>query len=222
MTLQYSFKRFCLRTFPRPALHLWAYRNLIVNGSSYLHQTGWLKSLRSGIPMDREGHELPWMNYPVVRFLEERLSDDLRVFEYGSGYSTVFYARRVRTVVSVEHDEAWLRNIRSRIPMNARIVHCPKDIDGAYCRTVLSTGEKFDAIVIDGRDRVHCMQQSISALTPRGIVILDDSQRPAYRQALDFARHQGFRHLHFEGLKPTGSEIDRTTILYKDGNCLDI
>jgi protein-L-isoaspartate O-methyltransferase len=41
------------------------------------------------------------------RVLERRLNKTLSVFEYGSGYSTLFYARCARSVISVEYDQAW-------------------------------------------------------------------------------------------------------------------
>lgn len=49
----------------------------------------------------------PWMAFPAIRFLETLLDKASRVFEYGAGGSSVFFASRVGELVSVEHDAAW-------------------------------------------------------------------------------------------------------------------
>lgn len=67
------------RLFPVTALHYRAYRTLIGDQNSYLYSTGWMQSLRDRKPMDHNGNPIPWMNFPVVRLLEERLTHDLNL-----------------------------------------------------------------------------------------------------------------------------------------------
>lgn len=52
--------------------------------------------------------------------------------------------------------------------------------------------------------------------------MLDDSQREQYAGGILHARSRGYLTLDFEGLKPTGSGLDRTTIMYRRDNCLGI
>ncbi|HEU4458922.1 MAG TPA: hypothetical protein VFR90_07350 [Methylibium sp.] len=210
------------RAFPKLALYRRVLRVLVDDESSYLHQTGWLRSLAEQRPVDAHGNPLPWMNYSVVRFLQERLHGELDLFEYGSGFSTGFYAERVRSVVSVEYDPGWVAQLRPTLAANVELIEQPQDIDGDYCRTILRTGRRFDVVVVDGRDRVHCVEQAFRCLSERGVVLLDDSQRERYRPAFELAVAQGFAMLSFEGLKPTGQEIDRTTLFYRLGNCLGL
>ena len=195
---------------------------LLLHKSSYLRVSGWRRSLRERKPVDAEGRPLPWMNYAVIALLKERLNKDMRLFEYGCGYSTLFYAERAGSVTAVEYDEKWLARIKEIAPDKVRLIHQSADVDGAYCRTVHTSDERYDVVIVDGRDRVHCVQQAVDALTPRGVLLLDDSHREAYRKGLQHALAQGFRALHFEGLKPTGTDYERTTLLYKPNNCFDI
>jgi hypothetical protein len=95
-----------------------------------------MQSLRAKRPINNNDNPIPWMNFPVVSILEERLTQDLNLFEFGSGYSTLFYARKVRAVTSVEYDESWLHIIKSQIPENVKIIFKEKDIDGDYCRVI--------------------------------------------------------------------------------------
>jgi hypothetical protein len=57
----------------------------------------------------------PWMCFPAVERLERLLTADSRVFEYGSGGSTIFFAQRVAEVVSIEHDRSWYARILGEI-----------------------------------------------------------------------------------------------------------
>ena len=208
--------------FPRLTLHVRAYHKLIGNKESYLYQTGWMQSLLESKPTDSAANPIPWMNYSVIKLLDDRLKPDFTLFEFGSGYSTRFYAKKVGTVVSLEYDEQWFRIVKADMPQNVRLVFKNKDVDGEYCRVIHSAGIAFDVVVVDGRDRVNCVKQAVSALSPRGVILLDDSQQEKYREASEFATARGFRTLDLEGLKATGKGLDRTTLFYRDGNCLGI
>jgi hypothetical protein len=210
------------RLFPVSVLHYRAYKRVIKDQHSYLYLTGWMQSLKERKPIDNNGNPIPWMNFPAVRLLEERLTHDLNLFEFGSGYSTLFYASRVRTVTSVEYDEKWFDVVKLKAPGNVKLMFKEKDIDGDYCRVIGSTEDQYDVVIVDGRDRVNCVKQSVSALSPRGVIVLDDSQRDKYQEGIEFAKRNGFRALNLEGLKATGAGIDRTTIFYREENCLDI
>lgn len=54
---------------------------------------------------------LPWINFPAIDLLTKSLRPGARVFEYGCGGSTLFFLDRGLQVVSVEHEEAWLRRV---------------------------------------------------------------------------------------------------------------
>ena len=213
-----TLKHSLTRRFPK----LSACYTLLAKGDSYLHSTGWIESKRRGYPCRPDGSELPWMNYAVIAFLERRLNKTLSVFEYGSGYSTLFYARRVRNVISVEYDQAWIASIGPRLPPNASVLFVPDDVDGDYCRAIARSGDSFDVVVVDGKDRENCVKQSMQALSSRGVIVLDDSQRAKYAPAISYAQDNGYLTVDFEGLKPTESSWFRSTILYRRENCLGL
>jgi hypothetical protein len=181
-----------------------------------------MESLLAGKPVDRHGRPIPWMCYPVVSLLEQRLHGDLQVFEYGSGYSTYFYAERAKAVVSLECDRAWFDRIGPTLPSNVTLLFKDADTDGEYCRAIHSVGRPFDVVIVDGQDRVNCLKQAAIALTERGVILLDDSQREAYEEGLQHLRGIGFRLLDFEGMKANGLGVYKTTLCYRQGNCLGI
>ena len=75
-----------------------------------------IESLKRGYPCRSDGDEVPWMNYSIVSILNDRLRPDMKLFEFGSGYSTLFYAKRVNRVASVEYDRGWFDRMQSRVP----------------------------------------------------------------------------------------------------------
>ena len=210
------------RIIDRAIWPITVFRKMVLRKNSYLHTTGWIYSVKKGCPCKEDGTEIPWMNYAIVRFLEERLKKSIHLFEYGSGYSTAFYANLVADVTSVEYDQKWFYFIKNKMPNNARIIYKDKDVDGGYCRAISETGKKYDIVIVDGRDRVNCVMQSINCLSEQGVIILDDSHREKYKQAINYSKEKGFRAISLEGLKAPSYKAYETTILYRNNNCLGI
>jgi hypothetical protein len=93
----------------------------------------WLLSLHLDTSPLKRGY--PWINLPAIKILKNILRPDARVFEYGSGGSTVFFAKRVMNVISVEHDLLWQRHVQDTVEKrgygNAKIVHLPPTRDNS-------------------------------------------------------------------------------------------
>lgn len=68
----------------------------------YLQPSGWFNDC----PCDEEGIT-PWYTYPAISFLKDILDSQWKVFEYGSGYSTLFFKNKVNQLVTIEHDKEW-------------------------------------------------------------------------------------------------------------------
>lgn len=188
----------------------------------YLANIGWFKSFDSQQAIDSNGDPLPWVTYSFIDFIKTRLNKELTIFEYGSGNSTLFYAKRVKRVVSVEHDEAWYNKIVKSKPENAEMVFCKLEKDGEYARKASLLDEKFDIIIVDGRDRVNCCIHGINALNKGGIIVLDDSERKDYDKASGLLKDAGFKELPFTGISPGLFYYKATSVFYKAENCLQI
>ena len=145
----------------------------------------------------------------------------MSVFEFGSGSSTLWWARKVRRVISCEHDREWFERTRAIAPSNVEMIHAPLE-DQQYAREVLKHGNAFDIIVIDGRDRIQCAYNSIAALKSDGVIIWDNSDRDEYRDGYEFLAQKGFRRLDFIGMGPINVYAWSTTVFYRNPNCLDL
>ena len=188
----------------------------------YLANIGWFKAFDTQQAVDANGEALPWVTYSFIDFIKDRLNKQQKVFEYGSGSSTLFYAKRVSKVVSVEHDENWFNKIVSSKPENADMIFTKLETGGEYSKKAALLGEQFDIIIVDGRDRVNCCKESIHALSNQGVLVLDDSERQEYNEARIFLKEKGFKELSFSGISPGLFYLKATSVFYKTENCLGI
>lgn len=188
----------------------------------YLADRGWFDAYRTKSAIDENGEPIPWVTYSFIDFIAERLSNEHDVFEFGSGNSTRFYAARAKSVVSVEHDRNWFEKSSKLNLRNVEMIQCDLQAGGEYCQSAERAGKLFHIIIVDGRDRVNCCRQSVDALTQNGIVVLDDSERDKYSEALQFFEHCGFKHLPFTGMAPGAIISKRTSVFYRSDNCLGI
>lgn len=140
--------------------------------------------------------EYPWLAADSVRWLEKHLTPNMRVFEWGAGRSTLFFARRCAHVTSVEHKAKWRRKVQARLDelgiANAELLFHPPEASqeasgdykpgfGPYTRAILPYPDRhFDIVLIDGRSRVACARHCVAKLKPGGVLILDNSERAKY------------------------------------------
>lgn len=213
-----------LQRFPTVSLAVFA-SELFAFG--YLAQTGWCRSARRHLPVDRSGQPIPWLTYPALHFLNQRLGEGMgerSVFEYGSGNSTLWWSGRARRVVSCEHDAGWYEAFRTRVPSNVEYHH--RTLDGGYAQAVQTVEERFDVVVIDGLQRVECAEALAAvletALSADGIVLWDNSERPEDQPGMDLLRDQGFREVEFSGLGPVARVAWSTTVFYRKDNFLGL
>ncbi|MGE0081411.1 MAG: FkbM family methyltransferase [Thiohalomonadaceae bacterium] len=184
----------------------------------YLLDEGWINSAKHKRPLAADGSPLPWFTYPMIDFLGERLNHEMKVFEYGGGNSTLYFASRVAQVTTVEHNAEWHDYLVRRMPENCKVLFQPLEYGGAYSQSAKTQGELFDLIVVDGRDRVNCARHALDALSARGVIIFDDFERERYHEAEGFLRERNFRRLNFWGIKPGLMERVNTALFYRDGN----
>jgi hypothetical protein len=190
--------------------------------ASGLREDGWFESFNTKKSIDKNGNPIPWCSYPFIKFIEPRLKKEFKVFEYGSGNSTLWYTKRVAEVVAVENDLEWFKSISSDMPPNAELIYCELQYDGEYCRQVTKQNKKFNIIIIDGRDRVNCIKHSINSLSDDGVIVFDNSNLPDYAEGVTYLEGQNFKRLDFIGISPVTAHTNFTSIFYKHNNCLSI
>ena len=139
------------------------------------------------------------------------------VVEFGSGNSTLWWAEKVASVVTVEHDPAWYDRIEALAPSNVSIIHATGQ---DYTRG--ANGGKFDIIVVDGILRTECIEHSLAALKSDGVYVCDNTDEIGDRPGYDLLHQAGFKRLDFWGVGPQLPLEWCTSIFYRPNNILGI
>lgn len=182
----------------------------------------------------------PWITFEARGFVETILKPEFAVFEYGSGGSTLFYSKRVKQVVTVEHDLDWHASVVQALS-TAGISNCtyllapPESVNASpedpsdpttYCsarqlhRDHRFRGyaasiedyadEFFDLISVDGRARPSCVWHAHVKVKVGGYLLLDNSERDHYYRARGILAD--WEDHHFYGPGPYGSRFWRTSV----------
>ncbi|HEY2044130.1 MAG TPA: class I SAM-dependent methyltransferase [Jatrophihabitans sp.] len=176
--------------------------------------------------------DIPWWTYRAIdavqAWLEQR-NGPVRAFEYGSGASTTFLARRVAEIHSIEHHPAFakvmLEALSEHSNVDLQLVEAMpseypavpsrkegyKGVDFAgYVASIDKVGGEFDLIVIDGRAREACLMAALRHLKPDGMIVFDNSFRRRYRARLSTV--QVVERV-YRGLTPTLPYPDQTSLI---------
>lgn len=198
--------------------------SLLLLRRDFLRDSGWTASGRSNAPVGGDGAPLPWYTYSFIHFLEGRVRPDMAVFEYGSGHSTLWWARHVEHVAAVEHDQQWMKTLVPRLPDNVDLRFVPSDSTGHYARSASERGRRFDVLVIDGMERNESAFACLPALKDDGVIIWDNSDWTAlWADGMRHLEESGFRRIDFRGLGPLVSRPWTTSVFYRPGNnCFEI
>ena len=204
----------------------WLKTNHPLESSNFFTQSGWVKSLAARFPLNHQGEPIPSLPYSAIHYLEDLIKAEMRVFEWGSGSSTLWFAKRVKSIESIEHNNRWyddmmadLGNLDPSSRSRTRVTFAPQQSD--YVRAI-DQGQHapYDIIFIDGISRPDCLRRAIHFLRPGGVIILDDSFRQEYREAFQHVIQQGFFYHNYYDLVPTKIFIGCTSFLSQDPTSL--
>ena len=223
MTLDKLAKTLLPKTLYKNLYLLRHLQKLATRDGAYLVETGYIKSIKNFEPINKDGDPIPWMNYSFLDFLEPRLKQTMNIFEYGSGYSTLYLSDKVGSVTSVEFDKSWFDKMKITLDGSdhCNVIYRPGQQE--YIKAIKEfDDERFDMIIVDGRDRTECMKHILPFLSDEGVILLDDSWQTKFDGVFEYFKENGFRELSFTGLKPGGMIVEKTTVFYREKNVLGI
>jgi hypothetical protein len=145
--------------------------------------------------------------------LKKKIPDSSKVFEWGSGGSTLFLGKNAHSVNSIEHDTKWFEEVNLKVSQSRltsiqlKLAEINLDNQEAFerCEYLKALDHEVDFVVVDGEDhfgpdstwsaRTSCFQRAQKFISKGGIILVDDSWRyPEIRnlsQAKDIKIHEG-------------------------------
>jgi len=194
----------------------WHYVSALVSQSrNTLFMSGWLNSIAKGRPVNAYDQPIPWLTFPAIDFLDGIIKPDWKVFEWGSGNSTLWWSSRVKSVHAVEDNLSWQQEVSKKMPENAKVEFAGtcEDYVAAYLN---SEEESYDVVVVDGEHRNECAKVALDKLKPGGIIIFDNDDGVAMNEGVDFLNSKGLYRLDFWGLIPSYLYKNCTSIFLSD------
>ena len=184
----------------------------------------------------------PWLPYLVTDYITTRFKPR-KVLEWGSGESTLFFAKQgLFELISIEHDLEWHVKLSQVLPSWVTYRYIPFEHGSIgpdkanpthyksgstnlgdvnfkrYCSAIDDYG-KFDLVLIDGMARVSCLAHAYSHVADGGCIVLDNTgDRPYYLEqtAHLFGDYEsGWETIKFMGYGPILAYKWETTIFIK-------
>lgn len=197
----------------------------------------WVASKRNGYLLRKP---MPWMTFDAIDFIARHLRNGCKIFEYGSGGSTLFWMKWEPELISIEHDEAWYammaQKLQARSGVQYALVSAEKrEATGmadasdpnkfasgdetyrgysfeSYVRQIEKFPDRyFDLVVVDGRARPSCLRWSAPKVKPGGLLVLDNAERAYYTERTkEFL--VDYRVRDFRGIGPCNNYVWQTNI----------
>ena len=127
---------------------------------------------------ERRHPDAPWLTQEMVALLESWLRPEDHALEWGAGRSTLWLARRVGRLTSVEHNPSYHLRLKACLQAeglrNVELHFCEQEAEYVAVAAQLPP-ENLDLVLVDGLARDLCALAALSRLKAGGILVLDNS-----------------------------------------------
>jgi hypothetical protein len=134
-----------------------------------------------------------------------------KVFEYGSGNSTLWWAERSKQVTSVEDDELWYEKIKLLLK-SQNVEYCLEKNPQKYFTMATNY---FEVLIVDGKYRRECLNHivNLKKIGGRGGVMLIFDNSDWYPNTVRFLQEKlGWMQIDFHGYGPINDYTWTTSI----------
>lgn len=162
-------------------IHMFSPRGIVVHTKTLLRNPRYFYC-RVVTMIDQASHPKdPWLTRTAVNQLNGYLNRSMQGFEWGSGRSTVWFANRLGSLVSVEHDADWyaqtakmlgstgVRNVDYRLVSQNTEKEYASQIDDF-------PDEHFDFVLVDGEHRDACVRAAAAKVRVGGLLVVDNAE----------------------------------------------
>lgn len=172
------------------------------------------RSMATGLAADARGNPLPMYTYSAIEYLSQLDFSERHVLEFGSGQSTLWWARRAARITAVEHDDHWVRRLEDVGLSNIECLFAKREdiTTGAGYLAVLPAGQRYDVIALDGLHYYDCAAAARGLLAPGGLVVLDNAD--FYPATCALLRERDFLQVDMAGFKPCHTDAQVTSLFF--------
>ncbi|MDF1534401.1 MAG: hypothetical protein P1P69_07880 [Methanosarcinaceae archaeon] len=183
------------------------------NFSALAQDYGQFNTIRKESCLDRRGKPIPWYTYPAIEYLSHINFSLMRVFEFGSGNSSLWWTKRCRSLTSIESDQQWFGKVSQDQDAGLKFDYRLEINETAYTS---SPGLKeADIVIIDGKYRSKCADAFIDACNEnerKGLMLLFDNADWYPNSIKKIQQSLGWIQVDFHGFGPINAYTWTTSI----------
>lgn len=175
---------------------------------------------------------LPWIAQGALEHLDSYLDGSMTVLEFGCGGSTLYFSRKVGTVISIEDNQKWFEIMKEKTAdfSGVDLRWIPEDeffqgekyLGNSFSSKEISfknyvqgaadlKEESIDVLVVDGRSRIPCLTENLPKLKKEGLILFDNSDRKHYQEGLN-SLLKGWERIDYSGVTVHDWMFSQTSI----------
>ena len=131
---------------------------------------------------------MPWLSRQAINLFDQLILPSDTGLEFGSGRSTIYFAKKLKFLYTVEHNLNWIESLQASlsssslsnvelrtVPNDSTSINHPLD----YSQKIISDipSSSIDFVLVDGVYRDRCALTAVDKLKPGGFMIIDDAHR---------------------------------------------
>ena len=176
------------------------------------------RSIDEKVCVDRDGNPIPWYTFPAIEYLSQFDYSEKKIFEFGCGNSSLFWAKQAKQVISIEDNPNWFEKWQNEFH-EANLDVRWRDEGEIYENAIFEEESLFDVIVVDGKRRADCCRTAVCKLAPGGMIILDDSDRIntslEYKKSVEILKNADLIQVDFYGFCPMNNYTKTTSLFLR-------
>ena len=125
----------------------------------------------------------PWLTQTSIQIFGSWLKPNDIGFEWGCGRSTLWFAKKVGHLISIEHDEIWFSLVKESLftkqVQNVELLLRSRSggENSEYVQAIGRTADNsLDFVLVDGRIRIFCVRAALVKIRPGGLLALDNAE----------------------------------------------
>ena len=95
----------------------------------------------------------PWLSFGAIIALESLVNKQMNVLEFGSGGSTIFWAKNCKSVKSYENDAQWFKDVKQKTKYLKNVELVLSDRRGLRLGLNSEPNNSYDLVLIDSDPR---------------------------------------------------------------------
>lgn len=130
---------------------------------------------------ERRFPDHPWLTSDSIALLSTLIKPTDTGIEFGSGRSTVWFAQRLKHLISVEHNDSWYNKVEkelSKCNLSSKVDYHFSPTQASYLKPLNELQDcSVDFCLVDGLFRDECALTAIEKLKSGSLLVIDNVNR---------------------------------------------